>query len=199
MLKYIIALFLLLPATVWGGVFVGFGAVAETHPASGTLLAGLSTGADEGTTGHLQSVGLNHEVVTDTTYLATWSETATTTTAASIRVRVRGDDTTNVKCILRNASGGIVAQTNALATSYGSPNGTSQNLAFSSPPTITKGDYYRLSCIAESGYVNYGYQLDASRQLEDNTSGTYASPVTTLPANNGEIGVAAAFDVGLIK
>ena len=167
-----------------------------TQPASGTLLAGV---ADSGTITE-GPFNADSEVFTSITYTASWADSATTTTASAIRVRINAQvDAANLKCLLRNASGGIIAITNPAVTNYQSPNNATIDLAFSAPPTITKGTAYILSCIGDN-YFWYGIIPATGDNIvtDSGIGGTYAAPVATLSVTN-TVDTGSQLSIGLIK
>lgn len=179
MKKYILSIILtLIPLSCYAWGVVGMsGSVAQedttTEPSDGTILFGYTSASDT----EIENPAAGEEVATEL-FTASWTESSSTTTCSKIRIYGKGWAGGNVKAILRNSSGTIVAQTTAYACDYEDPNGT-LDLTFSSPQTITKSSQYRISIIedTETGMVIYG---GATGTWYSDTAGTYATPTTTI-------------------
>ena len=144
-----------------------------TQPASGTLLAGISSSA----TAISEAFNPNQEVFSTPSYTATWSESASTTTASAIRIVLSTDDDgINIKCLLRNSVGVVVATT-TVNTSV--PTANVYDLPFIVSPAITKGAAYQMSCISD-GYQYYGILPSTGAGFGMDDSGSYATPATTM-------------------
>lgn len=167
---------LVLAGDGWSGQIFRGSTSAGAEPAAGTVLFGVA-----GTTTASFTTEQDIEYYnSNTPYTATWPESASTTTCSAVKVTVQGWAGGDVKAVLRNSSGTVVAQTTPLTVGY-EESPSIHTLSFSSPPTITKGDTYYLSLVLSANYavLVHTFASTGVYVYEDNT-GTYASPGASI-------------------
>lgn len=152
-----------------GGVSGG----ACTNPSSGTVLGGQQT-ISGGSDGYDPSTELLYN---NTAKTLTWSETCTTTDASKMQIYGEEYWGGSCKACLYTAAGALVACSNATSTSGWTAGW--HDMAFASAQTITKDATYKMGVICNTD-ENYTFYYVGSGTICADTTGSYASPPTTL-------------------
>lgn len=179
-MRYLITALILLCAVTMAqaGVFVGFGqGSGTTEPATGTVILGSTSTTSY--TGEFFFPIAYEELFNETTYTATWSESATTTTLAKIGVYIRGHAGGYCKVNLRASDLSLIATSTPKLMDYeGSL--SLQEFDFSSPPTITKGTSYVMTLMCDADYAAAVGALTSGGDMSYGINGSYAFPAATL-------------------
>ncbi len=174
-----------------GGLIGAAGASGGgAEPATGTVIIGTSS------LGTIKDVypWANTVHGDSAAVAASWAESASTTTLGKILLRAAGWDGGNLKGLLYSSAGELLATTNPLSVVYGSEQ--TFELAFASPPTITKGTSYILAIIFDANYAVKLNIRTGTGNLDYNQEGAYASPPTSIGSwSNMQVGQAAIWGV----
>lgn len=161
-----------------GGVPVSAGGA----PATGTVILGAeNTGTSHESSSHSYSVfGMYNE----TALTASWTESDSTTTLASIRMQATTYAGGNVKACLYLSTGNQVACTNPVTISTGT-----LTMPFASPPTITKGTSYRIAFFVSADMAITFYRVATTgSNICFNDSASYTTPPSTLGSCDNDLG-----------
>lgn len=169
-----------------GTIVVGQPAAAVgEEPASGTVIIGSSTTSDASQA----SPNANNEFFWNVDFPASWSESASTTTVATIEWYLQGWAGGNCKAILLNSDGTILTNgvSNALAIEY-SETASWHSFTMGTPPTVTKSTNYKIAIVCNADVaiqLNYNGSGTQTFGLETTSTSQYTTPTAvTIPPDS---------------
>lgn len=148
----------------------------ETEPASGTVILGSSSATNYTEDWVYPSV--YEEIFNHTPVTAAWSESASSTTVASLSTLIKGHFGGNCKMILRDSSLTNATISNVVVLDF-EESASVKTFTFSSPPTVTKGSDYYVTLICDTDGAGTLKALATGSELSYSTNGSYATPATT--------------------